>query len=335
MKVDTARSAQLGRRIDREQSRGHAGKVAKLRRERATVDERFDGAKALAATGRYLKLAHDTLGREDFAIVSYHMGIGNLQGVLRAFGENSGWPEVYFDSTFARHAEAYGRLLKLGDDSSNYYWKVLAGREIMRLYRDDRTELERLIALHGAKGSAEEVLHPPGSVPQFADPAQLRAAWDDRQIVAFPDTPKVTGLARDASMGELAGRLDQPAGLYRGLRPEALAMALYIGAQVRALSGASPLVVTSTVRDERYQRELVKGNREATRNFSLHTTGWAFDIERRYVSRRQALAFQNVLDRLSVLGGITWVREPDAIHLTVSSQAKSLLPLLDRIEPSP
>jgi hypothetical protein len=172
-------------------------------------------------------------------------------------------------------------------------------------------------------------------VPQFADPGQLRAAWDDGVIVAFPDTPKVTGLRRDAGMGELAERIGQPAGLYRGLRPEALAMALYIGAQVRALSGASPLVVTSTVRDERYQRELVKGNREATRNFSLHTTGWAFDIERRYVSRRQALAFQNVLDRLSVLGGITWVREPDAIHVTVSSEAKALLPLLDRIKPSP
>jgi hypothetical protein len=89
------------------------------------------------------------------------------------------------------------------------------------------------------------------------------------------------------------------------------------------------------VRDERYQKELVKGNREATRNFSLHTTGWAFDIERTYVSHRQALAFQNVLDRLSVLGGITWVREPDAIHITVSSEAKALLPLLERIQPSP
>jgi len=335
MQVDTRRSAQLGRRIDRERSRGHEDKVRKLRAERAKVDERFDGAKALEATGRYLKLAKDTLGREDYAFVSYHMGIGNLQGVLRAFGSSSGWPEVYFDSSFSRHPEAYGRLLKLGDDSSNYYWKVLAGREIMRLYRDDRTELERLIALHGAKGSAEEVLHPPGSVPQFADPGQLRAAWDDGQIIAFPDKPAVTGLKRDRRMGELAGRLEQPAGLYRGLRPEALAMALYIGAQVRALSGDGPLTVTSTVRDEAYQRELVKGNREATRNFSLHTTGWAFDIDRTYVSRRQALAFQNVLDRLAVLGGITWVREPDAIHVTVSSEAKTLLPLLDRIGAKP
>ena len=83
MKVDTQRSAQLSRRIDRERSRGHEDKVRKLRAERAKVDERFDGAKSLEATGRYLKLARDTLGREDFAFVSYHMGIGNLQGVLR------------------------------------------------------------------------------------------------------------------------------------------------------------------------------------------------------------------------------------------------------------
>jgi hypothetical protein len=335
MRADTERSARLSRRIDRAEARGQEERARRLRAERARVDERFDGAKALAGTARYLKLARDTLGREDFAFVSYHMGIGNLQGVLRAFGENSGWPEVYFDSTFARHPEAYARMVRLGDDSSNYYWKVLAGREIMRLFREDRTELERLIALHGAKGSAEEVLHPPGSVPQFADPGQLRAAWDDEQIVALPDRPALTGLKRDARMGELARRLDQPPGLYRGLRPEALAMALYIGAQVRALSGDAPLIVTSTVRDEAYQRELVRGNREATRNFSLHTTGWAFDIERTYVSRRQALAFQNVLDRLSVLGGITWVREPNAIHITVSSEAEALLPLLDRLEENP
>src|SRR5215210_9248663 len=256
MRVDTERSSRLGRRIDRDAGRGHAARAARLRAERARVDERFDGAKALAGTARYLKLARETLGREDLAFVSYHMGIGNLQAVLRAFGDGSGWPEVYFDSTFSRHPKAYSRLISLGDDSSNYYWKVLAGREIMRLYREDPAELDRLSRLHGAKGSAEEVLHPDGTVPRFADPQQLRAAWDDGAIVGLPDTPKVTGLLRDPRMGELARKLGQPAGLYRGLRPEALAMALYVGAQVRELSGAGPLRVTSTVRDERYQRAL-------------------------------------------------------------------------------
>jgi Family of unknown function (DUF5715) len=141
----------------------------------------------------------------------------------------------------------------------------------------------------------------------------------------------VTGLRRDARMGELARRVHQPASLYRGLRPEALAMALYIGAQVRALSGQSPLIVTSTVRDGAYQAQLVRRNGEATRNFSLHTTGWAFDIERRYRSRRQALAFQFELDRLRSLNAIAWVREPDAIHVTVAADSGVPLDLLDRV----
>ena len=37
----------------------------------------------------------------------------------------------------------------------------------MRLWRDDRPELDRLIALHAAKGSAEEVLHPDADTPRF------------------------------------------------------------------------------------------------------------------------------------------------------------------------
>jgi hypothetical protein len=329
MRVDTRASSRLTRQI----SRASGARLARLRRERAAVDERFDGDKALAATGRYLKLARDTLGREDLSFVSYHMGIGNLQGVLTAFGDGDDVPyaEVYFDSTFDRHPAAFKRLAGLGDDSANYYWKVLAAREIMRLWRDDRDELVRLALLHAAKGSAEEVLHPSAETEHYEHPDQLREAWDRGDVVAFPDAPRITGLRRDARMGELARRLDQPVGLYRGLRPEALALAMYIGAQVRALSDAPSLVVTSTVRDEIYQRELVKRNREATRNYSLHTTGWAFDVERRYSSREQALAFQSVLDRLQVLGVIAWVREPAAIHITVAPEAKALLPLLDRL----
>ena len=128
----------------------------------------------------------------------------------------------------------------------------------------------------------------------------------------LPNDPVRTGLARDPRMGELAPRIGAVPGLYRGLRPEALAMALYIGAQTREYAGGEgPLMVTSTVRDEEYQRRLVRGNGEATRNYSLHTTGWAFDIARVYRSKRQALAFQFVLDRLQVLNVIAWVREPE------------------------
>ena len=177
------------------------------------------------------------------------------------------------------------------------------------------------------------MLHPDGSVTRFADPADLREAWGRREIRALPNRPRATGLQRDPRMGELAGRLSQPAGLYRGLRPEALAMALYIGAQVRELSGGArrsslrqPCVTSATSGCS----SAAIARRRA--NYSLHTTGWAFDIERRYRSGTQARAFQFVLDRLQVLGAIAWVREPDAIHVTVARDAKSLLPLLDRLE---
>jgi hypothetical protein len=78
-------------------------------------------------------------------------------------------------------------------------------------------------------------------------------------------------------------------------------------------------VVTSTVRDKDYQRVLAATDNEATTAYSLHTTGFAFDIARDYRNRAQALAFQFVLDRLTARGIIAWVREPGAIHVTVAS----------------
>ena len=334
MQIDVRRSARFTRRIVRAFRRGELGKIPELRRERRAVDDRYDPAKALAGTARYLTIARDQLGREDLAFVSYHMGIGNLQGVLRAYGEDRpSYARVYFDSTPDHNGDVQRRLMAFGDDSSTYLWRVYAAREIMRLYRSDPDQLARMQVLQTAKNSAEEVLHPRDATPVFANPETLKAAWDDDQIRAFPDTPDVTGLARDPRMGELAERVGSPPGLYRGLRPEALAMAVYIGAQVREFSGGEdPLRVTSTVRDEAYQQQLMRRNREATHNYSLHTTGWAFDVARDYASRRQALAFQFVLDRLQVLDAIAWVREPGAIHITVSSDAKSLLPLLERLD---
>ena len=333
MRVDVARSRRLTGLIGRAIEHGRARRARALEDRRKSVDSRFDGVAALDGTARYLRFARRRLGREDLAFVSYHMGIGNLEGVLAAYGEESpSYARVYFDSTPNHHADVQRRLAAFGDDSSNYLWKLYAARDIMRLYRHDRGGLARLESLQLAKNSAEEVLHPPATTPSFESPAALKAAWDDGAIRAFPSATAVTGLARDPRMGELARRLGVPPGLYRGLRPEALAMALYIGAQTREYAGGDgPLVVTSTVRDAEYQRLLAAHNREATRNFSLHTTGWAFDIARMYRSRRQALAFQFVLDRLQVLNVIAWVREPDAIHVTASAAARSLLPLLARI----
>ncbi|MDT7582229.1 MAG: hypothetical protein QOK35_3516 [Pseudonocardiales bacterium] len=331
MHVDPAGARRIGRSLARAQARGDGALVARLKARRRSVDERFDPPKALAATARYLTLAHAALQRDDLAVVSYHMGIGNLQTALRAYGSDDvSYARLYFDSTPTRHPQAWQALAKLGDDSSTYLWRVLAARDIMRLYRSDPAQLDAISALQNDKNSAEEVLHPESATEAFARPDALRAAYDAGRIVPLPRALLAGhGIRVDVQMGELAGRLKRSRATYRGLRPEALALLVVLGAGTKELSGQEPLVVTSTVRDQRYQDLLLAaGNGEATRNFSLHTTGWAFDILRSYRSRAQALAFEFLLGRLQSEDLIAWVREPAAIHVTVSAQAKSLLGVL-------
>ena len=327
MRVDPAGARRIGRSLRRAHRRGDGALVQRLEARRRLVDQRFDPQKALEAAARYLTIARDELGRDDLAVVSYHMGIGNLQGALRDYGDDDvSYARLYFDSTPLRHAATYRRLAALGDDSATYLWRVHAAREIMRLYRSDPERLVAISELHAAKNSAEEVLHPEDETEIFADPGELRDAYDDGELVALDQQRLAArGLAIDPGMGELADRLGRSRSTYRGLRAPALALLSHLGTRVKRISGQAPLVVTSTVRDERYQRLLVARNREATPNYSLHTTGWSFDILRSYTSRAQARAFEFMLGRLQSLDLIAWVREPGAIHVTVSSDAERLV----------
>jgi hypothetical protein len=342
MSVDLEESRRLTVRISGAVRRGDLAVAEELRARRRAVDARFDPEQALAGTVRYLTAAHARLGRDDLAVVSYHMGIGNLSNVLRAYApaadlevpdlveaEGLSWVRVFFDTAPDRSGAAHELLLRLGDDSPTYYWRVLAAKEIMRLYREDRDRLQELDLLHAAKGSAEEVLHPPSETERLADVADLQDAWADNALQPLPKDPDRLGISVDRTMGELAPQLGQPTTLYRGLRAEALALLVYMGSRVQALSGARrPLEVTSSVRDDSYQQLLRSGNPEATQGYSLHTTGYAFDIRRRYESGAQAQAFQFLLDDLTARNLIAWIREPGAIHIAVASEAEALVPLM-------
>ena len=342
MDVDLDESRKLTVRIANALRRGDAAEAERLREQRRAIDARFDPEQALAGTVRYLTTARERLGRDDLAVVSYHMGIGNLSDVLRAYAPGAdlavpdlveekdlSWTRVFFDTAPDRNGEAHALLTRLGDDSPTYYWRVLAAQEIMRLYREDRDRLQELDLLHAAKDSSEEALHPPFETERFADATDLQRAWDENVLQPLPDDPATFGFAVDRTMGELAARLGQPRELYRGLQAEALATLVYIGTRVQALSAATqPLEVTSAVRDDAYQDLLRAGNPEAAQGYSLHTTGFAFDVRRRYESGAQAQAFQFLLDDLTARNLIAWVREPAAIHIAVGPDAKSLVPLL-------
>jgi soluble lytic murein transglycosylase-like protein len=335
LKVDVGASERLTRGI----ARGR--KVAARQAQRRKVDERFDPAKALAATARYLNIARKAFAgnadRDDLAVASYHMGIGNLQTALSRFGDKTvPYAELYFASSPVSHSRAYAFLTSLGDDSSTYLWRVRAAEDIMRRFRSDPIKLASRAVRMLHKASAEEVLRPEGSVPEFPDPFAVGRAEASGALRRLdPALLQRYGLQISTTMGELAPKVHQSRRLYRALRPEALATLLYLGATAQGISGAAPLIVTSTVRDRQYQAQLAATNIEATHAYSLHTTGFTFDILRKYVSGDQSKAFQFALDRLTAENVIAWVREPAAIHVTVGPGARVLLPLLRPGAPVP
>src|SRR3954453_10855443 len=312
MRVDVNASRRLTRRIARADGRGQARRARRLRAQRRRVDERFDPRKALAGTAHYLAFARGKLHRDDLAIASYHMGVGNLREALSLYGKPEGIPyaQLFFDSTPQRHQAAQEFLARLGDDSSTYLWRVNAAREALHLLRTDRDELERREELQTARNSAEVLLHPEDKTEAFEDPDALGGAYDDGEIVPLPVPYLGThGVVVDRGMGSMASSIGEQPARYRGLRREALATLAYIGRQVRQISGSrGRLIVSSTVRDKKSQEALAATDIEATDNYSLHTTGYAFDIARNYASRRQALSFQHVLDRRTALNLASWVR---------------------------
>ena len=230
MQIDLAASRKLTAKIDTAAFLGRRARVIALERARERVDQRFDPARALAATVRYLELAEQHLRRLDLAVVSYHMGIGNLEHVLDAYDGGAPVPyaQLFFDSTPVRHAGAYQLLSSLGDDASLYWWRILGAEQIMSLYRSDPGALRRLTALQTALDSGAEVLHPPSQTPGYPDPQALQRAYGAHQLELLPSDPARAGLRYSSAIGSLAG-----AGRQAGAVPRAAARGLGAAAVAR------------------------------------------------------------------------------------------------------
>jgi hypothetical protein len=335
MQVDLAASRSLTRQIAEAQGRGDASAVLRLQSERRRVDERFDPAHALAGTVRYLSEARRHFGRDDLALVSYHMGIGNLEGVLRAYSgrksdpigdvvreDDLSYARLYFDSSPIDHPEAWQRLASFGDDSQTYYWRVLAAREIMRLVRVDPARLERLARLHGHGPSAELVLHPPQETRRLATPGELEAAIQRGRLQRLPDDPTGLHFRVDPRLPATVRDLGRDPATFAALRPRSLRFLRYLARKVYELSDDErPLTVTRTVYDEAAGAVLTPPDVAKKAHASVHATGFAFDVRRRYGSGSQAAAFQWTLERLQALGLIAWTRGKSVIHVAVSPRA--------------
>lgn len=260
---------------------------------------RMRPAAQLRATVRRLERARRALGRLDLAVASYHLGVQPLA-----------------------HARSYASFYfggSLEGPEADYYWKVLAAERGLRLYRHDRAALRYEQHLQHKKSSAEEVLHPRPATPQFRTPTAIARAIRDGYLVRIPR------LHLRVAVGSLAGELGRGPRLYRALRPQALGVLRYI---VREMHAYRRLMLTSAVRDDRYQRLLTTVNAAATRAYSLHTTGYAFDIARSFSSGAEKRAFFRLLARLQAVNAIAYIPEYAAMHIAVASDAPAKLALL-------
>jgi hypothetical protein len=314
LKVDVAASERITRRIGRSVS---PARIARLKAQRRRVDERFDPRKSLEATARYLEFAQGQLGRDDLAIESYHMGVGNLQRALKAYGSSDiPYAQLFFDSTPVRHAPAWRVLASLGDDSSTYLWRIGAAKAIMSLYREDPKELAAQDALQASPGG-ERVLRPTATTPVVKDDAALsgKGLYLAESLDAFGDRPLPVRASARLAEGRKRDRV---------LRPEALRLLRYLALGVREVSKTAPVIVTSAARSVAAEERDTRGAFDAEAPPSMHTTGYAFDLSRAYRSPAQAQALQFWLDRLTALDVIAWVREPTVIHVTVGPRASEL-----------
>ena len=285
MRVDLARSRSLTARIG---SAATATAARRLERTRRQVDERFDPDKSIAGAARYLKMARDKFGREDLAVATYHMGMGNLETFLSRYRSDGGddepsYTRLYFDTAPVRRPRAYALLSSLGDDSSNYWWRVSAAREIMRLSRSDQAGLAKRVALDEDAGAGARRLYP-GGAPDSDSDARTPPKYGKAVALRF------TGDARSDFAPDKATE----------------AVLVYIGAGVRRISGQSPLTVTAA-------------------------HGIRLETSRHYVSRKQALAFQYMLDRLQAWNLIAWGRAESTIAIVVGPDAAKVLPSPDKL----
>ena len=280
----------LTRRIARAERRGRRAR-ARARARAPAVDERFDPAKALAGDGALPDVRRRTSSAATTSrSSSYHMGVGNLQRVADRL-RRGGHPLRRSSSSTRRplrHARGVAASSPaLGDDSSTYLWRVArGGGHHAPLPRGPRARSRR-----ARRACTREGLRRGGPAPDERHDRALRrrprrstTALDERRADArcAPSSCAPHGLRIDRAHGRAGAAARAAAPLYRALHPDALAL---LRLPRRAGEGDRRRSRAARRDEHRRATRATSGrctgrNIEATHGYSLHTTGYAFDVAR-------------------------------------------------------
>ena len=322
-----AASSRITRGIARRQREAQAARVAALlqrppaRRRPLRPEQGARRHRPLPARSR-----SGTSPREDLAFESYHMGIGNLQHVisrLRRRRRRRPTPSSTSTARPTRHAAAYAKLVSLRRRLGQLLVRdarAAQGDHAPGARRPGRSSAPGR-RCRRTKNSAED-----GAAPARADdgvrqpPPTSGAPGTATSLVPLAaDAARARAAAWTRSMGELARQAGtKPGGLYRGLRPEALACCAYIGAQrARVRRPHGPADRHGDRARRRYQRCCSAPNSEATRGLlAPHRPAGRSTSQRRYRSPRQAL-------RVPVHARPAAVAQPDRVGARARARSTS------------
>ncbi len=337
-------------------SRGEIANIAvvKLRRQIEAlestlirVDQRFDVEKAIPAMAQYLGDHFAHYGRWDFTLASYHAGQGNIDRVLRLYVQDKkwqwlgakktiathklSWTQVVFESVPSIAPRAYTKLRGLLDQSWDYYWRIKAARELLSLHRQNPTGFQELVAtfhnrIRRWQLAPELQWYAKGSpiVREWTTWEDLQRSYQTGELVRFPDGERfeaLFGIEVSRGIGSHASNT-VPREVYRGMRPEAAGLALYLGGAFRKETGnhQARLVLTSLVRSLAYQ-EIFRNKGMSPSEYSCHCAGLSFDIAPQKTPQEKKI-LELVLQDLLYRGAIAWYKEGSHYHLTLSPGAR-------------
>lgn len=313
--------------------------VAKRRR----VDHRFDPGRSIMVQTRYLLKLTRRYGGVDWALQAYHGGEGGVSRTLALFargggllqlasrGAGSGTRNSY--NTLYRQVgpqnapAAFSYLYGRSDDHRYYWWKVLMAERALDLFRRDPEEFKRQWQALQPGLSADAAYYPEIAPLQFEDNTALQAAYRKGALVPLPGAASALGVVTD----NLAALEPASAGLFKGLRPEAMGSLLRVAQIYRSQGGREPLRVLSMVQTNAYRslwnarypdKPLPPG---IPKDPEFHSTGLCFDLQRPADDwSRKVLEYS--LGRLYDTLRISWRKENEGgslrYHVVVNPEHK-------------
>jgi len=337
------------------------------------ADDRLDPAKAIPAMARtfakYKKIFGD---QEDFAIQQYHDGGGPVldvisaaTGIKRSTGalalstvgeiiknKELNYPEIFFKNTPYHNPEIFKTIKrqldnKEGDFGPTYYFRVMAAKELLNLYRKDPAEYNALFKQfqprfgHNFSPNLMWSYFTPEEVEQLqiANLGELRAAKVEGRIVDVPFAD-VEALRDAKEEGRIADVLWQDFGWSPRLRPPSqiaesdvanqleyiatepatAGCLLYLVRELRLLQGENftPIEVNSLIRTTKTQGILRGGNSNADTRLPTHTMGKSFDLPLQGKNEIYKRDLMFILSDLEMVGALAYIKEgsQDTIHVT-------------------